>query len=534
MIVVLAGCAGNQQMLEDFIAGGETTDGTTTDGSATDGSATGGSDAGAGDPAPTTDVSHAFSTYPVVMPGGAVASTLGTRSLLTETTGFGSGTLGLSARATTEGRSRAALFTAQIFPVLHLQETFGASLERPVLDAWQDGWTGLGQTIAIIDDFEQATLPVYVTAIADRQFDVEVESPDPITGEPIIEVETYDFPNVVHKITYDLTHGDVVTLLAGGNYNQTSLNLGLGVAVTQFSQGGCSIAGCPIEDESQLNEAFGDTAAAASFVSVAGVAKQALMVRNDVDLSAAQDPTGSMRAIYGHIDNSHDFSAVNVSIANNINTVGMTYDQLRAMFSGEEIEKTTDAVISVAAGNTGAPCGTTDLNGCNALAVLLANLDQTRESTIVVGATERTTGIAITDDATTESIAAYSARAGALKDRFLLAPGDSGFLVRSAADVPSDSTFLTAPVSLAEGTLGPQMIRGTSFAAPRVTGAAAILRQKFPNLSGAQAASVLLLTASKDINNDGLDDFSGVSDTFGHGKLDLGAALSPFGALNGP
>ena len=78
------------------------------------------------------------------------------------------------------------------------------------------------------------------------------------------------------------------------------------------------------------------------------------------------------------------------------------------------------------------------------------------------------------------------------------------------------------------------MIRGTSFAAPRVTGAAAILRQKFPNLSGAQAASVLLLTASKDINNDGLDDFSGVSDTFGHGKLDLGAALSPFGALNGP
>lgn len=518
-VVFLAGCAGNEQMLADFISGGDSADGGTTGGTNT---------------TALIDSSHAFSTYPAVMPGGAVVSSLGTRSLLTATTGFGSGALGLSARATTEGTSRAALFTAQIFPVLHLQETFGAALERPVLDAWQDGWTGLGQTIAIIDDFEQVTLPVYVTATADRQFDVEVESTDPVTGEVVTAIETYTFPDVVHQITYDLTHGDVVTLLADGNYNQTSLSLGLGVAVTQFSQGGCSIADCPIEDESQLNDAFGDTAAAASFVSIAGVAKQALMVRNDVDLGSAQDPTGTMRAIYGHIDNSRTFSAVNVSIANNINTVGMTYDQLRAMFSGQEIATSTDAVIAVAAGNTGAPCGTTDLNGCNALAVLLANLDQTRESTIVVGATERTTGIAITDDATTESIAAYSARAGALKDRFLLAPGDSGFLVRSAADVPSDSTFLTAPVSLAQGTLGPQMIRGTSFAAPRVTGAAAILRQKFPNLSGAQAASVLLLTASKDINNDGLDDFSGVSDTFGHGKLDLGAALSPFGALNGP
>ena len=89
---------------------------------------------------------------------------------------------------------------------------------------------------------------------------------------------------------------------------------------------------------------------------------------------------------------------------------------------------------------------------------------------------------------------------------------------------------------LASGTTGYKkwdggFVEGTSFAAPRVAGAAAILRHKFPNLSGSDASSILLLTASKDINNDGIDDFTGISQTFGHGKLDLTSALQPIGSL---
>ena len=44
-------------------------------------------------------------------------------------------------------------------------------------------------------------------------------------------------------------------------------------------------------------------------------------------------------------------------------------------------------------------------------------------------------------------------------------------------------------------------------------------------------AEILLLTADKDINDDGTDDFSSVSSTYGRGELDLNIALSPVGNL---
>ena len=66
---------------------------------------------------------------------------------------------------------------------------------------------------------------------------------------------------------------------------------------------------------------------------------------------------------------------------------------------------------------------------------------------------------------------------------------------------------------------------GNSLAAPRVAGAGALVRQKFPNLSGSQTATVILHTA---------DDLgaTGVEAVFGHGKLNVGAALAPVGNLH--
>lgn len=65
---------------------------------------------------------------------------------------------------------------------------------------------------------------------------------------------------------------------------------------------------------------------------------------------------------------------------------------------------------------------------------------------------------------------------------------------------------------------------GTSFAAPRVTGAAALVRHKFPNLDGAALKQVLLQTA---------DDLGapGVDNVFGYGKLNILNALSPVGRV---
>ena len=66
---------------------------------------------------------------------------------------------------------------------------------------------------------------------------------------------------------------------------------------------------------------------------------------------------------------------------------------------------------------------------------------------------------------------------------------------------------------------------GTSYAAPRVSGAAATIRQKFPRLSGFQLKSLLLETAT-DMGEAGVDEI------YGHGKLDLSNALSPQGQLS--
>ena len=88
--------------------------------------------------------------------------------------------------------------------------------------------------------------------------------------------------------------------------------------------------------------------------------------------------------------------------------------------------------------------------------------------------------------------------AGFLADRYILASGDTG--------------------------LSPT-VQGTSFAAPRVAGVAAILKQKFPQLTSADIASVILESADKDMNNDGKPDFTGVDPIFGHGKLSLENAL---------
>jgi len=84
---------------------------------------------------------------------------------------------------------------------------------------------------------------------------------------------------------------------------------------------------------------------------------------------------------------------------------------------------------------------------------------------------------------------------------------------------------------LASGVEGDTDVVGTSFAAPRVAGVATILKQKYPTLTSAQISNIILLSASKDINNDGIDDFIGVSPIYGQGKLSLTRALSLAGAL---
>lgn len=158
-----------------------------------------------------------------------------------------------------------------------------------------------------------------------------------------------------------------------------------------------------------------------------------------------------------------------------------------------------NAVIVESAGNNGAVTWLSNDRGCVAWGgrnsassctdVFFALDDQYYD------ALDRTIFVGSYDDSD-DDLAWYSVSAGLAADHFIVADGTS----------PFDDGF------------------GTSYAAPRVTGAIGLISQKFPALS-AQARKGLILDTATDLGATGVD---GV---FGHGLLNVTNALNPLGML---
>ena len=421
---------------------------------------------------------------------------LGSASFTTAVTDYGMGTISFpQSTSTALGYgypdaiySAAASASFQIYPVKHITSE--------ITSAWDSGWTGQGVTISVIDDFYSLAGTV-------------VKDAPMIERTAVYEVSTSDYGKV--KGTYEMVyswsrkwaHGSSVANIAGGDYDGQQITYKSVLAnVKKVAKNGCeTLRAGPNNytlscDSDFYIQALGSNEKTfdMTYKKVAGVAKQSNVVNNNVNLSSTQNPIQTVADIQGHLLNSSSLGVINLSLGSQFPTSGKTFAQVM-----EEVEKTPisniDAVIIVAAGNGGAPCATQDLNGCNPVAVAMAFQGATKNNTIVVGATSGT--------GSSENIATYSTRAGILAERFVLASGDEGN----------------------------ENVVGTSFSAPRVSGIAAILKQKYPALTSAQIANVILLSASKDINNDGIDDFAGVSQIYGHGKASLTRALSLAGAL---
>lgn len=111
----------------------------------------------------------------------------------------------------------------------------------------------------------------------------------------------------------------------------------------------------------------------------------------------------------------------------------------------------------------------------------------------------------------TDTISSFSNACGSHRDFCLMAPGEAVETTR-AGESDADNT---ATVS------------GTSFSAPHVSGAAALLIQRFPNLT-AQEVVQILLTSATDLGDPGTDE------VYGRGLLDLEAAVNPIGSLSVP
>ena len=148
--------------------------------------------------------------------------------------------------------------------------------------------------------------------------------------------------------------------------------------------------------------------------------------------------------------------------------------------------------------------------------VVLAAGNVFTEGTFVYGATEATfinssvansvilaVGAVDADD----NIASFSYRCGEDNLQCMVAPG-----------VDIESTYLGGGTTVASG---------TSFAAPLVTGAAAVLMQLFPNLTPQQVVQILFDSAT-DLGDEGFDA------VYGQGLLNLANAINPLGNLGVP
>ncbi len=437
----------------------------------------------------TTTTTVAAVNYSLATPTKLTsAPSVGTPSFPIAVSNYGVGTIafdsvfdfGYSSPATVTG-------SLAIFPTTHLTDTGAAQ-------AWAAGWTGKGVNITVIDDFYMKHIDTSQSLSGITRSKSYTDSVGSFTG----------FYNVKVTLSGTDSHGDLVSNITGGDYDGQARTW----VTTPTYDAADSLVRCDVQSfTSSVSRTscpgsylfgFSSLSAASATVSyakVAGVAKESLVTDDNVDLSNSQNAYKTITDIQGHLINAKGGGIINLSLGSEINTTGQTFAEVMAVVAATPVIKKMDSVVVVAAGNGGAPCATDDLSGCNAIAVAMAFQEATKDSTIVAGA--------LSGAGSNENIAIYSTRAGILANRFLLAQGTAGY---------------------------PDVV-GTSFAAPRIAGAAAIVKQKYPQLTSKQIADVLLLSANKDINNSGTPSFTGVHPVYGHGKLDLQRALSLAGAL---
>ena len=190
-------------------------------------------------------------------------------------------------------------------------------------------------------------------------------------------------------------------------------------------------------------------------------------------------------------------AVINISLGGNRPTSTLNNAIARAADAG--------IVIVVSAGNNGE---TTD-----------AAIDPDRPDPFAAGLLQAGGGNVIIVGSVDDSgiISTFSNRAGDLAASFLTARGERICCIYEDGAI----RVTTGP----EGQQFVTLFSGTSFSAPQVSGAVALLAQAFPNLTGAQIVEILLDSA-RDAGAAGIDA------VYGTGILDIAAALQPQGATS--
>ena len=276
------------------------------------------------------------------------------------------------------------------------------------------------------------------------------------------------YSGTVNGVTVSIpfTHGQLVSAIAGGKLSSINFS---GTAGSQTFTGTYSF------DKP-----------------IYGVAKDANVYRNDF---LTHQGTGLFDTMKGWSDNNHalwkSLTVVNLSLGTGPAASQTAFNNayVPQLATANSTTNIPDAVFVKAAGNDNTYAGNDVSNA------VLVNSTSYGNKTLIVGALDQT-----------GNLASYSNRAGSvasIQNRFLVADG-SGL----------------ADTSLAQG---------TSFAAPRVAGYAAIVRHKFAALDAPTTATHLLNTAKW--NSAWGTKNATTQAIYGQGEASLSQALAPTSRL---
>lgn len=222
-----------------------------------------------------------------------------------------------------------------------------------------------------------------------------------------------------------------------------------------------------------------------------GYAYEATIVSIRADTADCTDPEDDVC-----FSSSNLVRAIDYAIANNVRVVNMSLGGNTPLGPAFEAALqravTAGIVFAISAGNEFDDDPVTAVNP--AYPGRYATDPRFAGSIIVVGAHD-----------SANNIAAFSNRAGVSANRYLSAPG-----VAIWTNCDGSRCYV---------------IDGTSFSAPAVAGAMALLLDAFPNLTGRQAVEILLTTA-RDAGATGEDPI------YGRGLLDIARAFQPVGSTS--
>jgi hypothetical protein len=263
-----------------------------------------------------------------------------------------------------------------------------------------------------------------------------------------------------------------------------------------------------------------------------GVAYEAkvLSIRADTRGSCQNQPVGDDEGGCTFNDSSL-IAAINYAVSQGARVINMSLggedgSQISSQLRTAMINAVNQGVLfTIAAGNEGAaPTASAAAKGLNPTEpAIVASDPLMRGRVVAVGAI----------DNVDRSIPTFSNRAGTVADFYLLAPGRRVV----TAGVDDDVRLPGDPGNDADTNGNYWLVSGTSFAAPIVAGALALMLDIFPNITPENALAILLTTAD-DYVNANLDAVTGTAAgagtdiVGGRGILNLQRALSPVGTVS--